>query len=63
MNAYQSHSLDSFFTTNLSGTDDAGGAGIQAENTRQNEQIELMASENRVAKAVMQDKGTCLKNK
>ena len=63
MNAYQNHSLDSFFTTNLSGTDDAVFAGIQAENTRQNEQIELIASENIVSKAVMQAQGTCLTNK
>ncbi|MCX2757171.1 serine hydroxymethyltransferase [Vibrio sp. Sgm 22] len=63
MNAYQNHSLDSFFSTNLSGTDDAVFAGIQAENTRQNEQIELIASENIVSKAVMQAQGTCLTNK
>jgi len=63
MNAYQNHSLDSFFSTNLSATDDAVFAGIQAENTRQNEQIELIASENIVSKAVMQAQGTCLTNK
>ncbi|MGC9492450.1 serine hydroxymethyltransferase [Vibrio genomosp. F10] len=62
-NAYSNHSLDSFFTTNLGATDDAVFAGIQAENTRQNEQIELIASENIVSKAVMQAQGTCLTNK
>ncbi|CAH8229098.1 serine hydroxymethyltransferase [Vibrio aestuarianus] len=60
---YQNHSLESFFSTNLAATDDAVFAGIQAEYTRQNEQIELIASENIVSKAVMQAQGTCLTNK
>ncbi len=60
---YQNHSLENFFSTNLSATDDAVFAGIQAEFTRQNEQIELIASENIVSKAVMQAQGTCLTNK
>ena len=62
-NSYQNHSLENFFSTNLAATDDAVFAGIQAENTRQNEQIELIASENIVSKAVMQAQGTCLTNK
>ncbi|MBD1566833.1 serine hydroxymethyltransferase [Vibrio sp. S12_S33] len=60
---YQNHSLESFFSTNLAATDDAVFAGIQAEYARQNEQIELIASENIVSKAVMQAQGTCLTNK
>jgi len=61
--SYPNHSLDNFFSTNLSATDDAVFAGIQAEFARQNEQIELIASENIVSKAVMQAQGTCLTNK
>lgn len=61
--SYPNHSLENFFSTNLSATDDAVFAGIQAEFTRQNEQIELIASENIVSKAVMQAQGTCLTNK
>lgn len=60
--SYPNHSLENFFSTNLSATDDAVFAGIQAEFTRQNEQIELIASENIVSKAVMQAQGTCLTN-
>ena len=62
-NTYQNHSLENFFSTNLSATDDAVFAGIQSEFSRQNEQIELIASENIVSKAVMQAQGTCLTNK
>jgi glycine hydroxymethyltransferase len=61
--SFQSSSLESFFSTNLSATDDAVFTGIQAEFIRQNEQIELIASENIVSKAVMQAQGTCLTNK
>lgn len=63
LKSYQNHSLESFFSTNLSATDDAVFTGIQAEFVRQNEQIELIASENIVSKAVMQAQGTCLTNK
>jgi len=61
--SYQNHKLENFYSTNLSATDDAVFAGIQAELSRQNEQIELIASENIVSKAVMQAQGTCLTNK
>ncbi len=60
---YPNRSLENFFSTQLSATDDAVFAGIQAELSRQNEQIELIASENIVSKAVMQAQGTCLTNK
>ncbi len=60
---FNNHSLESFFTTNLSATDDAVFAAVQNEHHRQNEQIELIASENIVSKAVMQAQGTCLTNK
>ena len=62
MNAYQNHSLDSFSLRTYLVLTTAVFAGIQAENTRQNEQIELIASENIVSKAVMQAQGTCLTN-
>jgi len=61
--AYNSYNLENFFATNLAATDDAVFAAVQAENDRQNEQIELIASENIVSKAVMQAQGTCLTNK
>ncbi|MDN3680602.1 serine hydroxymethyltransferase [Vibrio tapetis subsp. quintayensis] len=61
--SFKTHNLENFFSTNLAATDDAVFAGIQAEQTRQNEQIELIASENIVSKAVMQAQGTCLTNK
>lgn len=61
--SYQNHELESFFSTNLAEMDGAVFAGIQSEATRQNQQIELIASENIVSKAVMQAQGTCLTNK
>ncbi|USD68061.1 serine hydroxymethyltransferase [Vibrio sp. SCSIO 43136] len=60
---YQNHNLENFYTTSLAATDDAVFAGIQAESARQSDQIELIASENIVSKAVMQAQGTCLTNK
>ena len=61
--AYQNHDLDVFFSTHLTEVDGAVNAGITAELTRQNQQIELIASENIVSKAVMQAQGSCLTNK
>ncbi len=61
--SYPNYSLEHFFSTQLAATDDAVFAGIQAELSRQNDQIELIASENIVSKAVMQAQGTCLTNK
>ncbi|MGF1683124.1 serine hydroxymethyltransferase [Photobacterium makurazakiensis] len=61
--SYQNHDLDVFFSTNLAEIDGAVNAGITAELNRQNQQIELIASENIVSKAVMQAQGTCLTNK
>ncbi|PSU36250.1 serine hydroxymethyltransferase [Photobacterium lutimaris] len=61
--AYQNHDLDVFFSTHLAEVDGAVNAGITAELTRQNQQIELIASENIVSKAVMQAQGSCLTNK
>ncbi|MGF1757159.1 serine hydroxymethyltransferase [Photobacterium sagamiensis] len=61
--SYQNHDLEMFFSTNLSQVDGAVNAGIEAELNRQNQQIELIASENIVSKAVMQAQGSCLTNK
>jgi glycine hydroxymethyltransferase len=61
--SYQNHDLEMFFSTNLAQVDGAVNAGIEAELNRQNQQIELIASENIVSKAVMQAQGTCLTNK
>ncbi|MGF1729389.1 serine hydroxymethyltransferase [Photobacterium kasasachensis] len=61
--SYQNHDLEMFFSTNLAQVDGAVNAGIEAELTRQNQQIELIASENIVSKAVMQAQGSCLTNK
>ncbi|UTV29920.1 serine hydroxymethyltransferase [Photobacterium atrarenae] len=61
--SYQNHDLEMFFSTNLAQVDGAVNAGINAELDRQNQQIELIASENIVSKAVMQAQGSCLTNK
>lgn len=61
--SYQNHDLEMFFSTNLAQVDGAVNAGIAAELDRQNQQIELIASENIVSKAVMQAQGSCLTNK
>ncbi|MCM0148802.1 serine hydroxymethyltransferase [Photobacterium galatheae] len=61
--SYQNHDLELFFSTNLAEVDGAVNAGIAAELNRQNQQIELIASENIVSKAVMQAQGSCLTNK
>ncbi len=63
MNAYQNHSLDSFSLRNLFVTDVRYLCWNPSREHCQNEQIELIASENIVSKAVMQAQGTCLTNK
>jgi glycine hydroxymethyltransferase len=55
--------LDNFFGRDLASSDSAIEAAVQREFTRQEEQIELIASENIVSKAVMQAQGTVLTNK
>ncbi|WP_299013070.1 serine hydroxymethyltransferase [uncultured Photobacterium sp.] len=61
--SYQNHDLEMFFSTDLAQVDGAVNAGIAADLNRQNQQIELIASENIVSKAVMQAQGSCLTNK
>ena len=52
-----------FFTTSLKQADPDLYAGIVKELRRQQNQIELIASENIVSKAVLEAQGTILTNK
>jgi glycine hydroxymethyltransferase len=52
-----------FFGTDLSQRDTAVFSAIEAEQTRQQQQIELIASENIVSQAVLEAQGTVLTNK
>lgn len=60
---YTSAELAHFFSAELSETDGAIQAAINLEIKRQEQQIELIASENIVSKAVMEAQGTVLTNK
>lgn len=60
---YTSYELEHFFSSSLPVTDGAVQMAIELENQRQEEQIELIASENIVSKAVMETQGTVLTNK
>ena len=62
-NTYESAELGQFFSSELSSTDGAVQMAIELEEARQNQQIELIASENIVSKAVMEAQGTVLTNK
>jgi len=57
------NNLDSFFGQDLAAADSAISTAIDREFVRQEVQIELIASENIVSKAVMQAQGTVLTNK
>ncbi|MDG3086220.1 serine hydroxymethyltransferase [Vibrio hannami] len=61
--SYDNYDLKAFFKTDLPNTDGVVYSAIHSELQRQNNQIELIASENIVSKAVMQAQGTCLTNK
>jgi glycine hydroxymethyltransferase len=52
-----------FFTSSLSESDSAVMAGINGEMLRQRDQIEMIASENIVSKAVLEAQGSVLTNK
>ena len=54
---------DDFFTAPIAERDPAIAAVIAAETTRQQQQIELIASENIVSRAVLQAQGSVLTNK
>lgn len=62
-NTYESHELEQFFSAKLPITDRAIQIAIDFEIKRQEQQIELIASENIVSKAVMETQGTILTNK
>ena len=55
--------LSQFFNANLADTDPALAEAIDKELTRQRDEIELIASENSVSKAVMQAQGSVMTNK
>ncbi|NRA15586.1 MAG: serine hydroxymethyltransferase [Oceanospirillaceae bacterium] len=57
------NNLDTFFGQDLAAADSAIATAIDREFVRQEVQIELIASENIVSKAVMQAQGTVLTNK
>ena len=61
--AYGSHVRETFFTKDLAATDPELFAAIGEELNRQRNQIELIASENIVSKAVLQTQGSVLTNK
>ncbi|MEX0757985.1 MAG: serine hydroxymethyltransferase, partial [Tistlia sp.] len=52
-----------FFTAPLAASDPALAAAIEGELHRQQEQIELIASENIVSRAVLEAQGSVLTNK
>jgi len=54
---------DGFFTRRLADADPAVAAGIEAELNREQTQIELIASENIVSRAVLEAQGSVLTNK
>lgn len=60
---YNDESQNKFFNQNLKEKDDLIHSSIQKELTRQQNQIELIASENIVSKAVLEAQGSILTNK
>ena len=54
---------DGFFTRRLADADPAVAAGVAAELSREQTQIELIASENIVSRAVLEAQGSVLTNK
>ncbi|MBE8167267.1 MAG: serine hydroxymethyltransferase [Shewanella sp.] len=60
---FGSRELESFFSADLAAVDGAVHETISLEAKRQEQQIELIASENIVSKAVMQAQGSLLTNK
>src|SRR5688572_24043097 len=63
MTAQPTRRPDSFFTADLAQADPELAASVQRELGRQREQIELIASENIVSRAVLQAMGSVLTNK
>ena len=63
LTAEASHDADSFFTAGLADSDPAVFRSIGEEFARQQRQIELIASENIVSRAVLEAQGSVLTNK
>lgn len=63
MNAYSNKEIEKFFTAQLSDADPDLKAAIDKELGRQKNEIELIASENIVSRAVMEAQGSILTNK
>lgn len=63
MNQYANEATKNFFTRELDQTDGDVQAAIDKELGRQRSEIELIASENIVSRAVMQASGSVLTNK
>jgi len=63
LNSYMSTSYESFFDNNLSSTDPDLFNSIKLELERQQQHIELIASENIVSKAVLDAQGSIMTNK
>jgi glycine hydroxymethyltransferase len=61
--AFTTRPRGGFFGETIAGTDPDVAAAIQAEETRQQQQIELIASENIASSAVLEAQGTVLTNK
>ena len=61
--SYATQNLTSFFDTKLSDRDPAISEAIHLELDRQQQQIELIASENIVSRAVMEAQGGVMTNK
>ncbi|MDX2237250.1 MAG: serine hydroxymethyltransferase [Hyphomonadaceae bacterium] len=62
-NARTADAADGFFSAALAGADPELAAAIDAETARQRRQIELIASENIVSRAVLEAQGSVLTNK
>ena len=63
LNKYSSDSFESFFDNNLSNIDPDLYNSIKLELERQQQHIELIASENIVSKAVLDAQGSIMTNK
>ena len=63
LNKYKSNDYESFFDSNLSATDPDLFSSIKLELERQQQHIELIASENIVSKAVLDAQGSIMTNK
>ncbi len=60
---FDNHELEHFFATGVDAADGAVKVALNSELLRQEQQIELIASENIVSKAVLQAQGSALTNK